>query len=127
MKRISVPTRNGRNEIICSTTPSRIDRGGSHALIEQERHDADDDAGFLESLGLATHRSQERQRLAGVIGDVDRGTLRPADQLRGQTRIDLIERAAFAGEDQFGARLQQRQLDRQQKGHVIMDAIGERQ
>ena len=105
----------------------RIDRGRSHALIEQERHDADDDTGFLESIGLAAHRSQQRQRLAGIIGDVDHSAFRSADQLRGQTRIDLIERAAFAGEDQLGARLQQRQLDRQQNRHVVMDAIGERQ
>jgi hypothetical protein len=123
--------RQKRDHLFDNTEPGhhvlRIDRGRSHPFIEQERHHTDDDTGFLESLGLAAHRSQQRQRLAGIIGDVDHRALRPADQLRGQIRIDLIERAAFAGEDQLGTRLQQRQLDRQQKGHVIMDTIGERQ
>ena len=35
----------------------RIDRGRPHALIEQEGRDADDDMRFLESIGLAVHRS----------------------------------------------------------------------
>src|SRR5450631_2055819 len=110
MKRISVPTRSGRNERICPATPSRhvlrIYRGRSYALIEQEWRDADDDTGLPESIGLTAYRGQQRQRLAGVIGDVDHGTRRPADQSRSQIGIDLIDGAALTGEDQFGTRLQ---------------------
>jgi hypothetical protein len=71
--------------------------------------------------------SATRQRLAGVIGDVDRSARRLADQLRGQIGIYLIDRAALTGEDQFRPRLQQRQLDRQQIRHIVMDTMGERQ
>ena len=82
---------------------------------------------FLPATVLAFAAARRHSPRAGIIGDVDHSALRSADQLRGQARIDLIECAAFAGEDQLGARLQQRQLDRQQNRHVVMDAIGERQ
>ncbi len=125
------PQRQQRGHLFDHAEPGgdilRIDRGRAHALVEQERRDADDDMGFLERSGRAVHRSQKRQRLAGVVGDIGRGTHRSADQLRGESRIDLIERAALAGEDQFGARGQQRQFYGEQGRHVVMDAIGDRE
>src|SRR5204862_3373212 len=91
----------------------RIDGSGFYALVEQEGRDADDDLRPLELFGIAAHGGQERQRLAGVIGDVDGRARWLADQLRGEGRMDLIDRAALATKDQFRARVQQRQLDRE--------------
>ncbi len=97
-----------RNHLFDDAEPGchvlRIDRGRPHAFIEQKRRDADDDMGFEKAIRLAAHRGQKRQRLAGVVGDVDHAALRLADQLRGESWIDLIDRAALAGEDQFGTR-----------------------
>ena len=125
------PRRQKRNHLLGDAEPGRhvqrIDRGRPHALVEQEGRDADDGMGFLKTIGIAAHRSLQRQRFARVIGDVDRAAFWLADQLRGEIGIDLIDRAALAGEDQFGARPQQRQLDRQQSRHVVMDAIGDRE
>jgi hypothetical protein len=121
------PQRQERYHLLGDTEPRgdvlRIDRSGFHALIEQERRDADDDMRALEFFRIAAHRGPERQRLAGVIGDVDGRALRLADQLRGEVSIDLIDRAALAAKDQFRPRLQQRQFDSEQHRHIVVHLL----
>ena len=122
------PQRQKRNHLLEHAKPCRhvlrIHRRRPHAFIEQERRDADHDLRIPEPIRRAPHRRQQRQRLAGVIGDIDRGSLWLADQLRGEPSIDLIDGAALAAEDQLGVGLQERQFYRQQRRHVVMDAVG---